>query len=718
VYTSHTETLVGTNITVEDQIAPQSAPTQLVKPNAWPFDSLEPLKGEVLALTGNWSSSQVTGTEVSTFSPIAHWIGNSKNYSLMKLYKNFTFDSIKVKLVLTSAPTNSGSLRVAWHAVKLPLDLFQMSQIDNAVIYAADPVTFECEIPFRSPDWAIALDSPGDAYTQFSIFVDSPLSNAAGGVISSTWSVYLTCVNPRPYDHLYTPARGQYTPPVTSGGATPAWTLLAAAHGKEQDSKSIDGIVDGVATDVKKVLGLGPKISSTFSETVSTVAGALGSVASAASFFLDKPLSLQATQPIIPRVGTHLPSVSGLDPSVSLSNAQDYRDAVAPEVFGPEVDESNYLAIAKKFSLLTLASIPNTATIGYKFLELPVNPCISLYDVAVPTKILETNCGWVANQFTYWRGSIRYRLRFPQDCFTKMTIMAMLVNATNTTPAYSTVATGTLRTETWKIEKPGTLDITIPFGTEFEWFVRNNSTQTSGGLACDWKIAFFAIGPPVSAGVQVSVPVSVEIAVGDDFEVNSLDNGPISYATAQGGGFAGGVSSMPVGKVNQQKITSVREALRRYTKTNAIDMTLDPWQRDSDTIRRMNKFAFWRGDRRTTYYIIKNNGLPFVWTAELELPGGRIPLSYPATSLSQGGSAGALLNISTISPEVCVSLPFYSVKRYLKTPRLYSLVINNDCAKVRTTPLGGGTYDFYSAWISVGDDFMLSCLLPSPIYYL
>lgn len=662
----------------------------------------------------NWPAGYAPGQEIKSYALTSILQRITPFFHYGKAFRSYTLEGIEFLIRMNTISTNSGSIRVAWSPVYLQnLDLFQISQLSNSLLYASTGKELSAFIPLVTPNRLLPLDVTINLLG-LHIFVDRPLSNVTGTAISNQLQVYIRPRNLRFIDKRSNYARTLTSATISTTQLTSPWVATAIAQGREAAEKSSRGLISGVAEDVSSVADYAAKIPlfSPVASTISAVAKGVGSVAK--WFGFGKPQSLSAVTTTLITQGTHLASANGLDPGTSLDVDVSISSPLSVTDMGEDDDISNFKTIAAKYSIFKQGIIAINAPLNTLLDTTALNPAIILSDGATPPRQLETNCAFVLNQFTLWRGDVKVRMHFPCDAFTKGTIQLIL--ARSALPgSYTFDDLSDYLVETISINGPTVYEFTVPAPESDRLFYRRSCTAGNRPTNYDWSMGLYIPALFHSSSEPVAISWTMEIAV-ENLELAVPCNRPI---TSQGL-FSGGKSPNAPQSHERLKVNSFRELMRRYSRAGLTTMS-DPWLVNSEAKRVMSKFAFWKGTRRVSMqFITTNTTLPLIVTAALYDPRdlARSYTTAAATSRSAGGFNGERTQNVTQCSEMVLALPFQSEFRFLPTPRIDPNVFTNSLPQLSLTTTGLGVINSVIHYVAYGDDFQFGVLLPSLPYYV
>lgn len=281
----------------------------------------------------------------------------------------------------------------------------------------------------------------------------------------------------------------------------------------EQDSKSRSNVI---AT------------SSTFATTAwqcaSTVATALTSIGVRAliAAALDKPTTVAAVTRTQPRTLTDLPQCSGLDQSVMLATAPPKSMPLIPELTSEHADEMSLASLSMTPSLLLNFAMSPSAITGATLVSIPVNPKWLPYDMdgvsynsPFPGTLYPTVLSKAAVPFSYWRGTMRYKLYFFCTSFHTARISVTFVPLTGISGVPSPVPVTDTMTRFVDIAGDTEADFDIPFS-----FPNLYARHAIGTLVISVATPISELSTTAPAPIYASVYVSS----GSDIVYKQLSN--------------------------------------------------------------------------------------------------------------------------------------------------------------------------------------------------
>ncbi len=660
----------------------------------------------------DWTTGMGTGVEIKSYALVTYLQRLTPFFRFGKGFKTFTFDSLEFRVTFNAVSANSGMIRVSWCPIWEVLDLFRASQLSSVALMAATGTGFDGEIPLITPNRMLGLDIANNLCA-LHMHVEHPLANTTGTATSVTIAVYVRPKNLRFASKLAQDGRSLTAATSSTTAPVPLWAPTAIAQGKEKVEKSSRGLVSGVAEDVAKVASLVSAFPP-LTPIASMVSMAATGVGAVAKFFgLGKPTSLQAVTYTMNRQGQHLAGANGLDTSVSLYTDPDQSLAIMPQLMGEDNDISNFELIAAKYSLVSINQIASGATVGALATTPIANPALILSDGATPPAQLETNCAFVLNQFSLWKGKPKMKFSFSPDGFTKGIIFLVISKNGLPTPL-TPAALGDYFVEVVEINGPTVYETTLPAVHSDIAYYHRSCTAGTPDTNFGYQIGLYLHVPFKTAGVAATVWYSQEICV-EDLQLNLPCNKPI---TTQGL-FAGANSVGPSGGLPNMKVKSFRELFRRYSRTSGTGLT-NPWTLNSEALRVMNKFAYFRGSLRTSYNIIlADQTKTCIARAVLSYPGDplRATGTPAAISQSQGCFEGAFEQNVLQNSELVVETPFVGDLAFLWTKRLDATWYNRLPIPLVTLD-GPAVLSSVHSYVAFGDDMQFGVLLPSVPYYV
>jgi hypothetical protein len=670
------------------------------------------------------SSTKAAGAGVILLCPFSSLRNFDPNWQVMKYFRNISWDAIDIKILISgTASTLRGAMRIVPHTHMVgcynadnvwAADIYRHSTIPSVVVPFNRKDCIELSIPwnYNVPCFPITLPLGFSATryqtpTMLAFIIEQALGNITDTPASVTYSVYMKFRGARLYD-----------PSATAGGApslfavtivdTPAYNFVtgATSRGDEAAKKSKEGIVTGITRSVSEAASALSSLP-----VVGAAASAISGVAATASavariFNWDKPTSVDFASYTSLRIGDHLISTSGLDPSTVMNVDPTASEDITPSLFGMDHDAGNIHAISSAYSILSKGTYLSTSADGDPLIRFPVNPGLAVVS-AVPL-YSSSNVSCMSQFFNYWRGDLRYRLTTYCDIFTNANVVVTLGNYTPTNVNTPATTLNVLRSMVTKVTGSTVIEFTVPYHGYREWdVVRQSSTEDNINRYC---VGIYCTTAPTRSGVKCNLDWTLEIAASDDpsrFEVCEPSDHKFFAHGASNllGGTQRGLSHVSSAMI---PIKSMRELLRRYSYINPIVIpgsVLEFNPPVSNPIMWwLSRFVGFRGSVRTTFYM--SPGSYMFGTANT--PGALNPGATPS------GITGTIIKFADYNPEVSLELHTISDKTWCFTPAAgVAMQTNFQSFQCVITPVPSSGVLVLGA---LGDDFFAGIYAPLANY--
>jgi hypothetical protein len=623
------------------------------------------------------SSTQAAGAGIKILCPFSMLRNNDNNWQIMKYYRSISWDAIDIKVLVSgTASTLRGALRVTPHTHMVgcltsvnvwAADIFRGSTIPTVVVPFNRKDCVELSIPwnYNVPSFQNDMTLTFDANryqtpTMLTFAVDQALGNITDTVCTLTYSVWMSFKNPRLYD-----------PCLSLGGApavfaatitdTPAYSFITGATSRgEAAQKSKEGLVTGatrVVSEVASALSSLPVVG----PAAAAVSGLASTASSVARIFnWDKPTSVDFASYTSLRIGDHLISTSGLDPSAVMNVDPTASEDISPALFGMDHDVGNIHPSASAYSILKIGQYLSTAADGDPIVRFPVNPGLAVVNAAPLNS--SSNLSFVSQFFNFWRGDLRYRFTTHCDVFTNANVVITLSNVSPTNAASPYTALNNLRSMVTKVTGSTVIEFTVPYHGMREWdVVRQSSTEDTTVRYC---VGIYCTTAPTRSGVKCNLDWTLEVACSDDPSRFQLCEPSDHKFFAHGaatllGGNPQGLSHVSSAMI---PINSMRELFRRYSFINPLVIPGSVLEFNPNTANPMmwwlHRFVGFRGSVRMTFYIPNNSNM----FGYVNTPGALNP------GATTSGIAGIIYKDGTYNPEVSLELHTISTKLWAFTP--------------------------------------------------
>jgi hypothetical protein len=428
-------------------------------------------------------------------------------------FERFTYwraDKIIVRIQLTASRFHQGRLGVFFMpsmkktADVIPVDFLptRWTQMQHGFLDPANGTVLEMELPFRHYKGWLDLtiqDSLGQLYFP----VLNQLQAATGASTTVQVKVFVSIPNsdfrvPRPGGTSFSSRMTMVRP--ESG------FFANLAHG-------IGGELDNLVESI-----LPHEITS-----------------AAAAICLDKPAVTEYPLPLTNKDQQYLSSSRAVEnlERMALEPAAQY---LTTDQFGDGIDELDMGFLLRKRNYLTTFNWKATDVVGTVLFETPTSPThlLKRQTLASPTAAFTpTIMGYLANLFTYWRGSIVLTLQVVGTAFHEGRLDFCnhpgLLNA----PAdYKAAASQYINSQTIR-NTNNTIEIRIPYLADTPWkrvwagqTIEEGGPSAAGMRALDFILGCFSVRVAVQLknpnNVANNVDVNVFIAAGEDFEFHTL----------------------------------------------------------------------------------------------------------------------------------------------------------------------------------------------------
>jgi hypothetical protein len=493
-----------------------------IEPSAAPRGSLpvrdqsisEFMAKPVYIYTGAWTTSGSSNyTLYSTSTGIAPLIAANAVWADKVIgFENYR-GTLVFRCTLNTNPFQQGRLILSFVPMETSLTsvgsrtgmLSQITNLPHVEIDCRDGVGI-LKIPYIAPphyyNVKTALCDWGNVYLN----VFSPLQTGSSG--ETTVNVSLA---------LYFEDFELAAPLVPQAGKKRAITSMS---GKEAEASDIaaTGVVSGTASLIAKgaaaVASSVPELA-WFAQPVSWVASAVSSVAS--WFGWSKPINesvpIRVYQQSIPYSANGSGVSNALPLSLRHDNALEYTADYTPEIF----DEMSFEYLKRRFAYFGTINWADTQSSGTSLESISIQPnaleetSIVSHNSHTATIKMQIPCGYLSNFFQYYRGSIRFKIKFVKTEFHTGRIQVTFT-PTRYYTTQPTLATGAyaLR-EIIDIRGKSELDFTLPYLFADPWIT------TSTGIGTLDIVIVNELRHPETASSSINILLFA--AGGDDFEL-------------------------------------------------------------------------------------------------------------------------------------------------------------------------------------------------------
>jgi len=221
----------------------------------------------------------------------------------------------------------------------------------------------------------------------------------------------------------------------------------------------------------------------------------------------------------VPRIGSHPNNCDVNDTVDSFALTAGNKIAVLPGFAGSDVDEMSIAYISSIPSYIYTSNWASASVAGSQLFRLSVTPFQATNLTVTPSVLPAINitiyppCGYVANSFAYWRGSMVYRFYAAKTDFHVGRIM-FVYEPTNSTVSPTPTFTDAVYSYkwVWDLRDSYSFEVVIPWVSSIPW--RSDAMGPNGSLNA-WVLN------PLTAPATVtsSINILVEQSAGPDFEV-------------------------------------------------------------------------------------------------------------------------------------------------------------------------------------------------------
>lgn len=697
--------------------------------------------------TYTWLAADSNPTEVFRISFPETLVGTQAFLAdKLKWYK-YIRSRVKVSIRLNSSRFNYGALLIGWLPAYEPVDpeehdgfrmadLFTLSQCNSLLISAQESGTIEFTIPWISPyQWCHMDTGFGEMGTVCCKILHPLKSVSADAPTNVSISVFAQFVDPEVAG--YTPG---YAYPALAERLEKKKNRKAKYLNLKRDkvqaqsiisesvSKSTKGILSGVTeavSTIKPVLEVIPGVISA-AESVLKSAGPLMALTG-----LGKPTSVQALNPVFDRSDIGLALTQGLDLSPNLGQMPENSVSLGSGLLGPENPKMTITEFISKPSLLTYGLFNSASSINSGLASYPVSPTYSDYSLNPGEDVYiyhPCHAGFVAMQHKYWRGSMKYMIRFTTSQYVTCRVrIAHILEDYSGAGDYSNFS-GDIVSKIVDIEGDTTVEFSVPYMAQAYYLpVRNpedvlDHSYDAGTIEISLVTPVRSIVPSTTSVVYYSVFGSG----GPDMRFEKL-TGPnstlLSYFSVYNNLEVSVDSSAPTKveaqcdivqefKKNFQGLTPTKTILEGGLVNPEVPMIY------SDLGKRYSLIQVWNATGEYDYYPqMKATDVPENWLKLLSIPflfsRGSVNLTTFKTceTLRFGDDPYLILGATGIT--IPNGTPILSAHIPWVWPSLFVETVQSIFPGVGQL---AWVKDVNDKWVfsSFGDDFSLGCIAPCP----
>lgn len=529
-------------------------------------DLLDFLKRPILVGVVSWSTTDVAGTVLNTTNFPSAFFSNSMYADKLKNFYGFRATT-KLKLVGNAERFQQGRIMLSWFP-QAAINTVKYAQSMTQVIYAHQlpHVEFDCSTdtdvelscPYVSPMTHYDITSGTSPFGTASVMVYSPLVSPTGSVTTmlQLWA-YCDDID------LSFPARPHSSAVVKTRRKITRYPTRDASE--TEANKATKGVISTILGGVSMSLGaltsvpsLMPYVSplSWMVETARVSALALG---------YSKPNN---SEPASKMSNTHfhqMTNVNGVDQSINLGLFADNQLAGIPNFCSTTADEMSLNFINQIPCYYYTGSWSLSESVETSKLLVSNSPS-SFYQTDTyfgVSYIHPTPLHYMANLFSYWRGSITYRFKIIKTEFHTGRLLFSFDPGASA-GAFTLTNTSGIYREIFDLRLANEFVVTVPY-------VSNTPYKSVGeGTGAVSLIVETPLRAP--ATVSNTVAILVEVCGGPDYELavpKPCPYTPVIPGLSVGPGFASEIDSLGLAPVPEEVLSP--QALGEDSVTNATN---------------------------------------------------------------------------------------------------------------------------------------------------
>jgi len=398
---------------------------------------------------------------------------------------NFFRARVKVTLRLNTTVFHYGLLQVAWLPTHDPCapqggaggvyyaplrNIFASANSNHCYISACSRSTTEIEIPWLFGREYLRMFEPNDflgSIGSLVVRVIIPIklqgeSNADVGL-----AVFAQFVDPEPVamtirsDHVW-PTNADVGPSVVTQSGNPI---------EEEERRTQDGPLSSILCRTKKyVVGVRSMVNNVFDGGLQALSGVQKMFQSVG---LSAPSDVRPALQALPTPFKNLSVTNSVDNSSRLTMNIDQKISESSVYCGPD-ELAVFANWCKHWWLLRLGSFLGTYSAGTRIIRIPVGPNVAPTPMQLVTEpFLDgydlTHYNWYTNLCRYWRGSMKYRIRFIASKFATCRVLL-----------------------TWE---PGVLNTPLPAGRPLEGDMVSKVVDICGDTQVEFMIPYLQSEP-------------------------------------------------------------------------------------------------------------------------------------------------------------------------------------------------------------------------------
>lgn len=537
---------------------PAGNPTQSLIPKLDPYPSAEIMTAITRSYqihqfqwtpTDNEGADLYTGEFPQDLFTVPFLADKLKYYSLFR-------SGVKITLRFNTTKFQYGALIASWvpfydvtsvtplSAADKFRDIYAMSQCNSVLISAQQGQSVEIVIPWVNPHQWGSLEAVLSIIGTLKIKVLHPLTSVgANGPGYVYVSVFANFHNPEiagfspdisppsavTIRQARAKLRSQREAAQAQSGSLQKHTAISKSEGgkpvsKEAEQKSSQGIISGSITEATKTIA--PIIGSLLPEAAPVVE-AVGGIASMLSpifslLGLSKPTSEAAFVKMLQRVEPGLIHGRGLDEPIRLSLDPKNMIATTPGILGDHNPQPSLLSIMMKPSLVLNTSFTSATTTDNLLFELfcaPMGAKVASNVNGSGEDQWQLSYAAYYSQFAkYWRGSVRFQLRFVTSSF--ITARVRISHVNEALSSAISVVSGDLVSRVVDIVGDTTVEVLVPYLT-YEYYVPCRHPSDYVPFDDVGQLQVHLVNPVTTSDDSVSPTIycSVWQSVGPDFRL-------------------------------------------------------------------------------------------------------------------------------------------------------------------------------------------------------
>lgn len=493
--------------------------------------------------TFNWTpGGNFSINNFEIFNPLALYfvgpVATPLRYKIQN-YRNLRFKGMRVQFRVNGSPFHAGLLRASFMPGRYPLVPFQhMLNPRNTALLPNNYGTLGAsQFPLMT-HWSqypgVFIDPRTNDVAEFVIPFFYPMdymSLVASNQIFDLGQMNLWCVS------ALSSSNGSVTPITVTIHAWLDDPVVTVPTDKEvfvgEADEYAKGAVSGPATAIGKFAGKLTDVPVIGPYAVATKMAA-GAVAKVASLFgYSRPINIDKPCFVNQRPFASLAITSGEDTSKKLTFDPKQEITIDPKVVGlSETDEMSLAHIWQRESMILQASWASSTSPTTNLFNIAVHPCACpMVEGAIPTdqKVRWLSAiGGAVQPFTYWRGSIKYRIQIVASQMHRGRL-AVVWNPTRDATLTSLPDPCCTYQQIIDITECRDYVFEVQYGHPNHWLEIHGATDlVSQGavpddalamMCCNGYLSVYVVNALAAPTTTSSIFINVYISAGDDFKV-------------------------------------------------------------------------------------------------------------------------------------------------------------------------------------------------------